>query len=110
MHGAHQRRRLGQTTGQAVVAWVCITTEAASGAVDRVALAQDLRSWVAQRIGAIARPRQVYIVDELPKTRSGKIVRRLLKAVTEGKDIGDTTTLADPNVIEALRASIEGGR
>jgi len=64
---------------------------------------QELRAWVAKRIGAIARPRDVFIVDALPKTRSGKIVRRMLKAMTEGPPVGDTTTLADTSVLTALQ-------
>lgn len=61
-----------------------------------------LRSHVAAQIGAIARPRQVYIVTELPKTRSGKIMRRLLRDVAEGREIGDTTTLADQSVMTLI--------
>ena len=94
------------TTRQAVVAWVCITTERQALLHDRDALAQELRAWVATRIGPIARPRDVFIVDELPKTRSGKIVRRLLKAVTEGQPVGDTTTLADTSLLAALQEQI----
>ena len=54
-------------------------------------------------LGAIARPRAVIIVPDLPKTRSGKIMRRLLRDVVEGRELGDTTTLADANVVEAIR-------
>lgn len=99
-----------ETTGQAVVAWVCITTERQAALRDRDALAQELRAWVATRIGPIARPRSVFIVDELPKTRSGKIVRRLLKAVTEGQPVGDTSTLADTSVIAALQDRVDHRR
>ena len=61
-----------------------------------------LRAHVATAIGAIARPRQVFIVAELPKTRSGKIMRRLLRDVAEGREIGDTTTLADTSVMQII--------
>ena len=61
-----------------------------------------LRAHVAQQIGAIARPRQIFIVNELPKTRSGKIMRRLLRDVAEGREIGDTTTLADTSVMQII--------
>ena len=61
-----------------------------------------LRSHVAGAIGAIARPRSLFVVAELPKTRSGKIMRRLLRDVAEGRDIGDTTTLADTSVMTLI--------
>jgi acetyl-CoA synthetase len=64
---------------------------------------EELRRHVAQLIGPIARPKTVIFTDELPKTRSGKIMRRLLKDVAEGRDLGDTTTLADPRVVEEIR-------
>ncbi|GAA1326576.1 hypothetical protein GCM10020360_22780 [Nonlabens tegetincola] len=63
---------------------------------------QELRAHVASHIGAIARPRSVYVVNELPKTRSGKIMRRLLKDAAEGRKIGDTTTLADTMVMQLI--------
>ena len=66
-------------------------------------LAAELREWVGQKIGKIARPKAVIIVDDLPKTRSGKIMRRLLKDVAEGHELGDTTTLRDPAVVEDLK-------
>jgi acetyl-CoA synthetase len=90
-----------ETTGQAVVAFVILTTEASEG-VDRVSAATELRNWVGKRIGAIAKPRQVVIVPELPKTRSGKIMRRLLRDAAEGRRIGDTTTLADPTIMATI--------
>ncbi|MFJ3383972.1 MULTISPECIES: acetate--CoA ligase [unclassified Curtobacterium] len=89
------------TTGQAIVAFTILTAEAAE-AVDRDAVAAELRSWVGQRIGAIAKPRQIVIVPELPKTRSGKIMRRLLRDAAEGRRIGDTTTLADPTIMATI--------
>jgi acetyl-CoA synthetase len=61
-----------------------------------------LRAHVAEQIGAIAKPRTVFLVAELPKTRSGKIMRRLLKDVAEGREVGDTTTLADTQVMQII--------
>ncbi len=87
-----------ETTGQAVVAFVILRAEHAS-LEDASAV---LRSHVASSIGAIARPRSLFVVAELPKTRSGKIMRRLLRDVAEGRDIGDTTTLADANVMTLI--------
>jgi acetyl-CoA synthetase len=87
-----------ETTGQAVVAFVILRAEHAS-LEDASAV---LRSHVASSIGAIARPRSLYVVAELPKTRSGKIMRRLLRDVAEGRDIGDTTTLADTSVMSII--------
>ena len=69
-------------------------------------LAGTLRQWVGEQIGPIARPRDVYIVGELPKTRSGKIMRRLLRDVAEGREIGDTTTLADTMVMSVISAQV----
>ncbi|MGL4340478.1 MAG: acetate--CoA ligase [Rhodoglobus sp.] len=90
-----------RATGQAVIAFVILKSRqsdlhTAEGASDL------LRSHVAQRIGAIARPREVFIVPELPKTRSGKIMRRLLQDAAEGREIGDTTTLADSSVMRMI--------
>ena len=94
------------TTGQAVVAFVILKTEhAAELAPD--AANQTLRDHVATEIGAIARPRQVFLVTELPKTRSGKIMRRLLKDLAEGREIGDTTTLADAGVMQAIAEQLK---
>lgn len=90
-----------ETTGQAVVAFVII-----KASQENIASHEDvsavLRAHVAQQIGAIARPRQIFIVNELPKTRSGKIMRRLLRDVAEGREIGDTTTLADTSVMQII--------
>ncbi|GAB3397739.1 acetate--CoA ligase [Schumannella luteola] len=90
-----------ETTGQAVVAFVIVKASQADVATAAEA-ADVLRAHVAQQIGAIARPRQVFIVTELPKTRSGKIMRRLLRDVAEGREVGDTTTLADTNVMQII--------
>ena len=71
------------------------------------ALAAELREWIGEKIGKIARPKAVIIVDDLPKTRSGKIMRRLLKDIAEGRDLGDTTTLRDPAVVEELKTKAD---
>jgi acetyl-CoA synthetase len=97
-----------ETTGQAVVAFVIIKgnqREAAS----TTDVNSELRSHVSQQIGAIARPRDIYVVEELPKTRSGKIMRRLLRDVAEGRPVGDTTTLADTTVMSIITEKLTGG-
>ncbi len=87
-------------TGQAIVAFVTLRgTEEASEAVG-----EELRQHVATKIGAISRPKLIVFTDDLPKTRSGKIMRRLLRDVAEGRELGDTTTLADPGVVEEIRS------
>jgi acetyl-CoA synthetase len=68
------------------------------------AVVDELKQHVATKIGSVARPDDIYFTAELPKTRSGKIMRRLLRDVAEGRALGDTTTLADPAVVEALKA------
>ena len=85
------------TTGQAVIAYVILRGGEDVGT-------QDLRNHVAAEIGAIAKPKQIYITPDLPKTRSGKIMRRLLRDVAEGRNIGDTTTLADSSIVDELQA------
>ncbi|WP_298744685.1 acetate--CoA ligase [uncultured Microbacterium sp.] len=94
-----------ETTGQAVVAFVIIK-QSYLDAHSPEGLAGKLRQWVGEQIGPIARPRDVYIVGELPKTRSGKIMRRLLRDVAEGREIGDTTTLADTMVMSVISAQV----
>ena len=96
-----------ETTGQAVVAFV-IVKQSYLDAHSPEGLAGVLRQWVGEQIGAIARPRDVYIVGELPKTRSGKIMRRLLRDVAEGREVGDTTTLADTAVMECDLGAASG--
>ena len=92
-----------ETTGQAVVAFVILRAEAVEAAsADEAATILDLRNHVGAVIGPIAKPRSIMIVPELPKTRSGKIMRRLLRDVAEGRDIGDATTLADSSVMELI--------
>ena len=87
------------TTGQSIVAFVSLV----AGTEPGDELGQELRAHVAEKIGPIARPKTVVFTDELPKTRSGKIMRRLLHDVAEGRVLGDTTTLADPAVVEEIR-------
>jgi acetyl-CoA synthetase len=86
-------------TGQAVVAYITVGPGAASGP----ALEAELREHVAVHIGKLARPKQIVWADDLPKTRSGKIMRRLLRDVAEGRELGDVTTLRDPTVITQLQ-------
>ena len=95
-----------ETTGQAVVAFVIIK-ENYLKAHSPEGLADTLRAWVGEQIGPIARPRDVYIVGELPKTRSGKIMRRVLRDVAEGREVGDTTTLADTMVMSVISAQVK---
>ncbi|HKY16803.1 MAG TPA: acetate--CoA ligase [Microthrixaceae bacterium] len=87
------------TTGQAIVGYVIL--RGGNDATDM--LGEDIRQHVATKLGAIARPRTVVLVPDLPKTRSGKIMRRLLRDVAEGRALGDTTTLADPAVVDEIR-------
>ncbi|MBD8141029.1 acetate--CoA ligase [Frigoribacterium sp. CFBP 13605] len=94
-----------ETTGQAVVAFVILRNKARTTQTPEEAVA-TLRAHVAHQIGAIARPRTVVLVDELPKTRSGKIMRRLLRDVAEGREVGDTTTLADTSVMSVITAEM----
>ena len=95
-----------ETTGQAVVAFVIIKQNYLKEHSPE-GLAGSLRAWVGEQIGPIARPRDVYIVGELPKTRSGKIMRRLLRDVAEGREVGDTTTLADTAVMSVISAQVK---
>lgn len=95
-----------ETTGQAVVAFVIIKSRYLKQKPVE-GLGDELRRWVGEQIGPIARPRDVYIVGELPKTRSGKIMRRLLRDVAEGREVGDTTTLADTAVMSVISAQVK---
>jgi acetyl-CoA synthetase len=96
------------TTGQAIVAFVILRGGIPSVGGDE--LIKDLKSHVAKGIGAIARPKQILVVNELPKTRSGKIMRRLLRDVAENRAVGDSTTLADPNVMKLIQEGLAGGK
>ncbi|MCV7040134.1 acetate--CoA ligase [Mycolicibacterium moriokaense] len=91
-----------ETTGQGICAFVILESHAKDSGAEMV---EELREQVAKEIGKIARPREIHVVPELPKTRSGKIMRRLLRDVAEGRELGDTSTLVDPSVFEAIRAS-----
>ena len=89
-----------EMTGQGIVAFVILRAGIEHANGDE--LVKELRAHVTKEIGAIARPRQIMVVNELPKTRSGKIMRRLLKDVAENRAVGDATTLADPNVMKLI--------
>ncbi len=91
--------RKDETTGQAIVAFVSLK----GGEEGSPEMMAELREHVATKIGKIARPSNIVFAPELPKTRSGKIMRRLLKDVSENRELGDTTTLADPTVVEELK-------
>ena len=100
------------TTGQAICAFVILREDAVSEADEEgegEALVAELRGHVAKEIGPIAKPRQIMVVPELPKTRSGKIMRRLLKDVAENREIGDVTTLADSSVMDLISAGLSKG-
>ncbi len=90
-----------EMTGQAVVAFVILRSGAMEGTDEKTVIA-DLRNHVAKEIGPIAKPRQIMIVPELPKTRSGKIMRRLLRDIAENREVGDQTTLADSGVMSLI--------
>ncbi|MFB7949475.1 acetate--CoA ligase [Kitasatospora phosalacinea] len=90
------------TTGQAIVAFVILRGTAA----DSAELIADLRNHVGRTLGPIAKPKQIKVVSELPKTRSGKIMRRLLRDIAEGREVGDTTTLADSTVMNLIQSQL----
>ena len=94
-----------ERTGQGIVAFVILR----GGFEDGPELVTELRNHVAKEIGPIAKPRQIMIVAELPKTRSGKIMRRLLRDVAEHRDLGDATTLADPTVMNLIASGLSQG-
>src|SRR5688572_24086166 len=93
------------TTGQAIIAYVTLK----AGVDADSEHGEALRRHVTKKIGAVARPHTVIFTDDLPKTRSGKIMRRLLKDVAEGRDLGDTTTLADASVVEEIKRRAAAG-
>ena len=95
--------RTHEIKGQALAAFVTVK----EGVTASESLADDLKKHVANKIGAIARPDDILFTADLPKTRSGKIMRRLLRDIAEGKALGDTTTLADPTVVAKLKANYE---
>jgi acetyl-CoA synthetase len=95
--------RKHELKGQCIVAFVTMKAShpAHAGTID------ELKQHVVEKIGAIARPEEIFLAADLPKTRSGKIMRRLLRDIADGRALGDTTTLADPGVVEALRLTYE---
>jgi acetyl-CoA synthetase len=90
------------TTGQGIVAFVILRGSGPTEEAEGRELVRELREHVSREIGPIAKPRQVMIVAELPKTRSGKIMRRLLKDVAEHRELGDVTTLTDSSVMDLI--------
>jgi len=98
-----------ETTGQGIVAFVILRGGVPEETATGEQLVKDLRDHVATEIGPIAKPRQIMVVPELPKTRSGKIMRRLLRDVAEHRDMGDVTTLADPTVMNLIATGLDAG-
>ncbi|VWB27438.1 acetyl-CoA synthetase [Burkholderia dolosa] len=98
--------RPDDTTGEAVVAFVVLKRSRPEGE-EAKALAKDLRDWVGKQIGPIAKPKDIRFGDNLPKTRSGKIMRRLLRSLAKGEAITqDTSTLENPAILEQLGRSL----
>ena len=91
-----------ETTGQAIVAFVTLKLSAEDANKDQAPLIEELRQHVAKVISPIAKPRQIILTPDLPKTRSGKIMRRLLRDVAENRSLGDVTTLTDPTVVNMI--------
>ena len=98
--------RADETTGQAIAAFVTLK----GGVVGDEALIAELRQHVATKIGAIARPKSIVLTDDLPKTRSGKIMRRLLRDISENRQLGDVTTLANAEVVSEISGLAETAR
>ena len=96
-------------TGQAIVAFVTLRLSADEQMQDQAAVIEELRVHVAKVISPIARPRQIILTPELPKTRSGKIMRRLLRDVAENRQLGDVTTLMDPTVVNMISGLMGSG-
>ncbi|MDH3295596.1 MAG: acetyl-coenzyme A synthetase, partial [Acidimicrobiia bacterium] len=94
-----------EVTGQAIIGYVILR----GGNEPSKELGDEIREHVGIKLGKIARPKTVIIVPDLPKTRSGKIMRRLLRDVADGRELGDTTTLADPAVVAEIAAGAAGG-
>jgi acetyl-CoA synthetase len=95
--------RTHELKGQALAAFVTLR----DGKLKSPELAEELRKFVAEKIGALAKPDDILFSADLPKTRSGKIMRRLLRDIAEGRILGDTTTLADPAVVASLKEQYE---
>ncbi len=98
--------RTHEIKGQAITAFVTMKAGAESTDEKR----GEIRKHVATKLGPLGRPEEVYFAPQLPKTRSGKIMRRLLRDIAEGRDLGDVTTLADPSVVDSLRIQYEQHR
>jgi len=90
--------RKDDLTGEAIAAFVTLR----AGVVGDEDLIKELRNWVSEKISPIARPASIVFTDDLPKTRSGKIMRRLLKDISEERNLGDVTTLANADVVQAI--------
>ncbi|MBI5310444.1 MAG: acetyl-coenzyme A synthetase, partial [Actinobacteria bacterium] len=106
--GVAEAAVIGQSdeqTGQAITAFV--TLESSIEQSDE--LLEELREHVAEKIGKLARPKRIIWSDELPKTRSGKIMRRLLRDIAEGRELGDVTTLRDPAVVGMIAERVQAG-
>ena len=95
-----------EMTGQAVVAFVILRQGEGHEHDDNSQIETELRNHVAKEIGPIAKPKKIMVVPELPKTRSGKIMRRLLRDVAEGRAVGDATTLADSSVMDLIKTGL----
>ncbi|MFC5210268.1 acetate--CoA ligase [Pseudonocardia sulfidoxydans] len=98
------------TTGQGIVAFVILRGNVARDEAEGADAIKALRDHVSKEIGPIAKPRQIMVVDELPKTRSGKIMRRLLRDVAENREVGDVTTLADSTVMDLISSGMNDGK
>ncbi|NJC73961.1 acetate--CoA ligase [Planosporangium thailandense] len=98
------------TTGQAIVAFTILRGSVPEDEATGEALLKELREHVAKTLGPIAKPRQIMIVPELPKTRSGKIMRRLLRDVAENRSLGDVTTLQDSTVMDLIAGGMKSGK
>jgi acetyl-CoA synthetase len=94
-----------EDTGQAIVAFVTLEGEGK----EPEGFDDVIRAHVAEKIGKLARPKRIVYADDLPKTRSGKIMRRLLKDIAEGRELGDVTTLRDPAVTEVIKEKVASG-
>jgi acetyl-CoA synthetase len=99
-----------ETTGQGIVAFVILRGNVAQDEAKGEKAIAALRDHVAKEIGPIAKPRQIMVVAELPKTRSGKIMRRLLRDVAENREVGDVTTLADGTVMDMIKSGMSDGK
>jgi len=97
-----------EMTGQGIVAFVIL--RGATDSADQEALVETLKKHVAKEIGPIAKPKRILVVPELPKTRSGKIMRRLLRDIAENRTVGDATTLQDSNVLNLISSGLSGGK